>query len=462
MNLQQAFDVTRGDVIAFIGAGGKTSALIALGHELAEAGWRVLATTTTVISDDQLRLMPHALTYRSQPRIISEALTEHGFVFLYDTIQRGQVYGPAMEWTREILDHVDSDVLLIEADGASGLPLKAPYQNEPSIPPETTLVIPIASLSALGQPLDDEHVYNSQAMIERYGFYPGSDIRVPWIAQVLRDEELGLRGIPETARVIAFLNQTPAEGHLRERARRIAQMALKSPRLNGVALGSVRSSDPICEVQRPIAAVVLAGGQGSRMGRPKQLLPWTHKRTILEHIIEQLSRAHIDHIYVVTGYYAERVKALSEAMGATAVHNRAHISGEMLSSLQVGLKSLPPQITAAMVVLGDQPRIQPRVVQQITQAYAESANSGQLIAPSYLMRRGHPILIGRRHWSAVIAQKESLREVLNENADEIAYVTVETDSVLRDVDTPDDYENERRRAGLRKLDIRSRRKPDAF
>ena len=61
MKLYKAFNVARGEVVSLIGAGGKTSALIALAHELVDEGWRVLATTTTHIGADQLSLMPRAL-----------------------------------------------------------------------------------------------------------------------------------------------------------------------------------------------------------------------------------------------------------------------------------------------------------------------------------------------------------------------------------------------------------------
>ena len=97
---------------------------------------------------------------------------------------RHQVYGAPPEWFDWALDALDADALLIEADSARGLPLKAPYPNEPIIPPETSLVIPMASLAVLGQPLDDQHVYNPEAMIERYGFYPGNPVLAPWVAQV--------------------------------------------------------------------------------------------------------------------------------------------------------------------------------------------------------------------------------------------------------------------------------------
>ncbi len=448
MKLQRAFDVVPGDVIALVGAGGKTSTLVALGYELAEAGLRVLATTTTRIGADQLGLMPYALPLGRSMADISAALGQHRFVFLYESLRSGKVFGPTCEVIPRLLDSIDSDVLLIEADGARGLPLKAPRPHEPVIPRETTLVIPIASLTVLGQPLDEAHVYNAAAIDERYGFGLGNRIKSPWVAQVLRDDSLGLKGTPEQARVIAFLNQTPLQGYLRARARLIAQFILRSPRVQGVALGSVRAADPIYEVQRHVGAVVLAAGLSRRMGQPKVLLPWSDNKTILGHILEQLMLARVQHIVVVTGHRADEVKAQADCLGVSTVFNPDFAAGEMLSSLKVGLQALPPQVSGALMVLGDQPHIQPRVVTEVMTAYAEGA--GHIVAPSYQMRRGHPILIDRRYWNEILALPPdgAPRDVLNRHSDQIAYVTVDTDSVLRDIDTPEDYRQERRSAGL--------------
>jgi len=448
MKLQKAFDITPGDVVAFVGAGGKTSTLIGLGHELAEAGLRVLATTTTRIGVDQLDLMPYATTLDNGIKHLSMALGENRFVFLYGDIRSNKVHGPPSDNIPRLLDSVDSDVILIEADGARGMPLKAPKPHEPVIPPETTLVVPIAGLSALGQPLDEEHVYNPEAIDERYGFGLGNRIKSPWVAQVLRDEKLGLRGVPEKARIVAFLNQTPAHGYLRARARLIAQFILRSERVHGVALGSTRGLDPVYEVQRHVGAVVLAAGLSRRMGQPKVLLPWSGRKTILEQILDQLILARVPHITVVTGHRAEEVGAIARRSGVNDVFNPDYARGEMLSSLKAGLAAMPSHVAAALVVLGDQPRIQARVVAQVLTAYAEGA--GDIVAPSYQMRRGHPILIDRRYWPEMMALPEggAPRDVINRYQDRIGYVNVDTDSVLGDVDTPDEYHEERRRAGL--------------
>ena len=275
MRLCQAFEISRGDVAAFVGAGGKTSLLVGLGYELAESGWRVLATATTEIPTEQLDLYPHAMRYDSGAEAISQALSEYQFVFLYDksTWRKGVVSGPREDWARELLDSVDSDVLLVEADRSDGMPFKAPFEDEPWIPPETSLVVPIASLAALGKPLDDEHVYNSAAMVDQYGFVPNSPVKSPWIAQVLRDEDLGLKNLPDQARVVLFLNRTPERGYLHGRARMIARLSLQNPRVQAVAMGSVRGAEPVHEVQRAVGAIVLASGESNGKHPPSMLSP---------------------------------------------------------------------------------------------------------------------------------------------------------------------------------------------
>lgn len=434
--------------MAFIGAGGKTSTLMNLGYELAEAGWRVAATTTTYINSDQLELVPCSVNTRAGSAALSDALSEHRFAFLYDSIRGDRVLGASQRYISRLLDSVDSDVLLIEADKAAGMLLKAPTMGEPAVPPETSLVVPVASLAVLDHDLDDQYVYNAKGIIERYGFPEGVRVKSPWVAQVMRDEELGLRGVPGKARVMALLNGTPEKGYLRGRARLIARLILRSTRVQGVAIGSVRGAGAVYEVQRSVGAIVLAAGMSTRMGQHKVVMPWDGRRTIIEQIVEQLILARVDHIAVITGHHAPDVQRLVQRQGVETVYNAKYQSGEMLSSLKAGLKAMPAHISAALIVLGDQPRIQARIVNQVAMGYAES--SKKIVAPSFQMRRGHPILIDRRLWPEIIDLPDngSLRTVMNAHREQIGYVNVDTDSVLRDVDTPEDYQQERGRAGL--------------
>jgi molybdenum cofactor cytidylyltransferase len=121
------------------------------------------------------------------------------------------------------------------------------------------------------------------------------------------------------------------------------------------------------------------------------------------------------------------------------IRNENYEAGEMLSSIQCGLRALPPQAQAALIGLGDQPQVQEKNVRLICEAYR--ASQSRLIVPSFQMRRGHPWLVERSLWKEILELKppESPRDFLNRHANEIHYVSVDTQSVLADLDTPEDY-----------------------
>ncbi len=451
MRLRRALRVQRGDVVAFIGAGGKTSAFFRLADELLREGWRVLLTTTTRLATHELRRAPFSarLDERVQAADVRAWLNAHGCVLLYSHTDpvRHKVIGLSSETIAALLDAVDSDVLLVEADGARRLPLKAPYDHEPMIPADATLVVPVAGLDALGQPLDDAHVYNAERIRARYGFPKGGAVLPPWMAVTLRDPELGLRGVPPTARVVTLLNKVGNYPYAREQARRVARLVLRSPRVEAVAIGAMQSpSDPVYEVQRRVGAVVLAAGRSQRMGQPKVLLPWDDS-TLIETVITRLIMARLDEIVVVVGHHAEAVERILADWPVRLVRNPNYAQGEMLSSVQVGLRALPETVAAALIVMGDQPMLDARALVNILGAYAEGR--GEIVVPTYRGQRGTPVLFARRFWPELLAQKGGRpRDVVQQHPESVAEAEVPNDSILRDLDTPEQYRQERKRAGL--------------
>jgi molybdenum cofactor cytidylyltransferase len=290
-------------------------------------------------------------------------------------------------------------------------------------------------MDALGQPFNGKMVYNIEKIVDRYGFPLETPIQPAWIAQIVRDETLGLQGIPEGVRIIPLLNRVGDSMLHRLKARRAAQMILQQERIQAVALAQIQHpTTPVVEVQRRIAAIVLAGGLSRRMGQSKPLLPWG-KQTVIEAIARRLLPLRLRDVVVVTGHRSTDVKAALKGTGARTVHNRRFASGEMLSSLQTGLDALDDGVSACMVFLGDQPQISARLVHQIITAYAEG--KGGIVAPSYMNRRGHPILIDRRYWPEILdlSDGSAPREVINAHSDDIAYVLTDDDGILRDMDT---------------------------
>jgi molybdenum cofactor cytidylyltransferase len=134
-----------------------------------------------------------------------------------------------------------------------------------------------------------------------------------------------------------------------------------------------------------------------------------------------------------------------------SIHNKDYSQGEMLSSLQCGLRALSSQplfgaksvTAAALVGLGDQPQVQARSVRLVCEAFMET--EGPLIVPSFQMRRGHPWLIAQPLWTELLEMRppRSPRDFLNAHTTDIHYVNMDTPSILTDLDTPEDYEASR-------------------
>ncbi|HEX2979989.1 MAG TPA: nucleotidyltransferase family protein [Anaerolineaceae bacterium] len=188
-----------------------------------------------------------------------------------------------------------------------------------------------------------------------------------------------------------------------------------------------------------IGAVVLAAGQSRRMGRPKLVLPWGD-RTIIETVVGTLHQGGVADIVVVTGgAHAEVCSALANSNGRV-IYNQDYATGEMLSSAKIGLDALSDKVAAALIVLGDQPQMEAGVVSGVIDAFRKGHS--RLVVPSHQMKRGHPWLIGRGLWKEVLRLPESatLRDFLNALSTEIDYVTVDTPSILADLDTPGDYQ----------------------
>lgn len=191
-------------------------------------------------------------------------------------------------------------------------------------------------------------------------------------------------------------------------------------------------------------AIVLAAGAGSRMGRQKMLLPFSG-RAVVAHVVEQLKQGGIVEGTVVTGADADDVARAVADCGFTIARNPDYTRG-MLSSVRAGLMAAPDAWTAALIALGDQPLITSEIVRAVLLAGADPQNL--IVVPTSEGRRGHPMLLPRIYWKEILTQHDDvgLRGVLRAHADQIREVEVDSEDILCDVDTPEDYARALRRA----------------
>jgi molybdenum cofactor cytidylyltransferase len=198
-----------------------------------------------------------------------------------------------------------------------------------------------------------------------------------------------------------------------------------------------------------VAAIVLAAGLSRRMGRPKMFLPWG-KTTVIQKVVQELEYVGLPRILVVAGGYHKEMELALEGSRAELIINPEYAKTEMLVSFQTGLRYLLKdntldnrKVNAALVVLGDQPQIEAQVIQSILSVYTRTGK--EIIVPSFQNRRGHPWLVSRALWLDILSMPadQSLRTFLNRNNGTIHYIECNCPSILKDLDTLQDWENER-------------------
>jgi molybdenum cofactor cytidylyltransferase len=187
-----------------------------------------------------------------------------------------------------------------------------------------------------------------------------------------------------------------------------------------------------------VAAILLAGGESSRMGTPKPLLEWGGT-TLVEYQIEQLRIPEIDRVVAVLGHRADDVRPLVHRAGALSVINELYREGRA-SSTRVGAAALSEETAAVLVLNVDQPR--PRaVISRLVRAHLEERNL--ITVPTHGGKRGHPALFAGSllpELRAVREATEGLRAVLQRHETEVAEVEFDTPLVLLDMNSPEDYE----------------------
>jgi molybdenum cofactor cytidylyltransferase len=187
-----------------------------------------------------------------------------------------------------------------------------------------------------------------------------------------------------------------------------------------------------------ITAIILAAGESKRMGQPKMLLPWG-KETVLSHMVTVFREAGVDDIFVVTGGARERVENAVSYLNVKTIFNKEFAKGEMLSSIQCGIRVVTQQTQAILIGLGDQPQVQVESVRLVCELFRKSNSS--IVVPSFQKRRGHPWLVARPLWKDVLELEhpQSPRDFLDAHHKQIHYVNVDDQGILADLDTPEDY-----------------------
>ncbi len=184
-----------------------------------------------------------------------------------------------------------------------------------------------------------------------------------------------------------------------------------------------------------VVAIVLAAGSASRFGSPKALAV-LEGRPILQHVLDAVASADVAQVVVVLGAAADEVEGTIHWRGEQRVRNPNPERG-LASSLSVGLAALPTGAEAALIVLGDQPRLRPEVIRAVIERWR--AGSKPIVVPRYAAGGAlNPVLLARAAWPLAMALEgdRGMGPLINASPDLVTDVPVQGDNP--DVDTPAD------------------------
>lgn len=235
MSLSERIGIGKRELISIVGAGGKSTILFALGRNLAVPSGRVILTTTTKMAVDQIT---EPTCRSSVPAEVETALEPGRPLFVVTGEVPGKVTGPGPDAVDRLFTETTADHVIVEADGARSMLIKAPAAHEPVLPSLSTTVIVLAAIDAIGRPISEiAHRPDHVATIAGVGI--DDPLAIEGAAAVLLHEGGGLKGIPSAARVVmAIARVTP---DTEQAAGSLAMILRSHPRIDRVV--TLRSTE---------------------------------------------------------------------------------------------------------------------------------------------------------------------------------------------------------------------------
>lgn len=251
--LREAFDIRRGEVISLVGGGGKTTLMFALAYELALRGEAVITTTTTRIFEPSVSETFLILEPDEEKTLASlhKVLEKHRHITLATErfLPEGKLKGVRPEFVTVLAELKQVSYVIVEADGAARKPLKAPNDNEPVIPQNTSLVIPIVGIDALGSKLARKNVFRPEIISRLTGLPIGAVVSADAVATLMTHPEGIIKGSPAHARIVPLINKMDLDKGL-SKSEGLASKILEKrhPQIERVVLGRVQFPEQVVRI----------------------------------------------------------------------------------------------------------------------------------------------------------------------------------------------------------------------
>ena len=386
-----------GDVVSVTGCGGKTTLIEYMASVLSEK-YRVGIGTTVNIA-----FPPKGSYDRMYIGRCDEEIKMPGIYYFADEIREpfGKSDVRKLHGLSENLKHqalLKTDILLIEADGSAGRPVKVWRADEPVIVPETTVTIGVCAPDCIGKPANGTTVH-------RLAVYEAKHGHVTTVT-----EEMFLR-----------MSVSP----------------------DGM-FAHARGETFLWKNQADIAAIVLASGFSRRMGANKLLLNMDDM-PMIAHVFEAVAASDFSEKYVVTNQ--EEVSALARDRHFHIIRNSRADEGQSTSVVCGTCEAMAKNPEGLMFFMGDMPFIEPGMIRKLKTAFA-ACGGQKIIVPEYPdknggFRRGNPVMFPAKYAGALAALKGDIggRAVISANEKDVYKVHFTNARWGFDIDAPDDLKN---------------------
>src|SRR5215211_6215778 len=205
LKLHVALGISSGDVAAFVGAGGKSGAILAVSGGLTQEGMKVLVAPTTKMFKSEADMIGPLVTSEDAGDLrakTEKALSETPAVVVGSgMLSKNRVGGVDPGWVGDLTGL--ADVVLVEADGSRRRPIKGTAEHEPALPDATTLTVAVGNVHALGSPVDEEHVHRPAIFSDLTGIGQGQSITPRAFALAVARGSLA--SVPRTSRTVALI-----------------------------------------------------------------------------------------------------------------------------------------------------------------------------------------------------------------------------------------------------------------
>lgn len=207
-NLVEVLCLREREHLAIVGAGGKTSLLLALSQKLRDK--KVVISTTTKIHRDEAHTLRKPVISLQEPgweKRLRDCLSrKNQAVLIEEVLASGKLKGISPLLADELFLDQGIDYLLLEADGAAGRAIKAPSANEPVIPASVTMVVAMIGLDAIDQPFNQEKVFREKEFRDITGIKSGEKLVLEKVIQLIIDPRGLFKEAPPVSKIV-FLNR---------------------------------------------------------------------------------------------------------------------------------------------------------------------------------------------------------------------------------------------------------------